>query len=222
MKPITKAHSIAFSFATAIVYALWDVLSSVQPNSVIASLIITFVLSLAFYRAVFKLLLFLSKHMLFIKKLILGKYFFEGVWIGFYTVNDEVEYFYETVEQTFDETVTKGVAFGESQEKIGEWTIINPNINIAESKITYYYEMDVSSADDITLGYSRAIVHWDKHGYAYREVGFAIDNFSTQKQCYITVKVKTPKNLQEWRNNNFWVTVKKLYDEEKITASLNE
>lgn len=79
MKPITKAHSIAFSFATAIVYALWDVLSSVQPNSVIASLIITFVLSLAFYRAVFKLLLFLSKHMLFIKKLILGKYFFEGV-----------------------------------------------------------------------------------------------------------------------------------------------
>ena len=64
MKPITKAHSIAFSFATAIVYALWGTLSSVQPNSMIASLIITFVLSLTFYRAVFELLLFMSKHIL--------------------------------------------------------------------------------------------------------------------------------------------------------------
>lgn len=221
MKPITKAHSIAFSFSTAIVYALWNVLAPVQTNSLIVSLVITFVLSLTFYRAVFNLLLYLSKHLLFIKKLILGKYFFEGVWIGFYTVNDEIEYFYEIVEQTFDEMVTKGVAFGEGQENIGEWTIINPNINIAESKLTYYYEMDVTSADDITLGYSRAIVHWDKHGHAYREVGFAIDNFSTQKQCYITVKVETPKNLQEWISNSFWIAVKKLYDKEKLPASLN-
>ncbi|WP_286335374.1 hypothetical protein [Bacteroides caecimuris] len=214
MKPITKAHSIAFSFATAIVYALWGTLSSVQPNSMIASLIITFVLSLTFYRAVFELLLFMSKHILFIKKLILGKYFFEGVWIGFYIVNDEVEYYYEIIEQTFDETTIKGIAFGEDQKSIGEWTISNPNIDISESKLTYYYEMNDISADDITLGHSRATIYW-KHGHAFRLFGFAIDNFSAQKQCYTTVKVKTPKNLQEWISNNFWEAVKKLYDDEK-------
>lgn len=64
MKPITKAHSIAFSFSTTIVYALWNALASVQTNSLIISLVITFVLSLTFYRAVYNLLLYLSKHLL--------------------------------------------------------------------------------------------------------------------------------------------------------------
>lgn len=73
MKPITKAHSIAFSFSTTIVYAIWDDLASVRTDSLILSLVITFVLSLTFYKGVFYLLLYLSKHLLFIKKLILGK-----------------------------------------------------------------------------------------------------------------------------------------------------
>lgn len=74
--------------------------------------------------------------------------------------------------------------------------------------------MNDISADDITLGHSRATIYW-KHGHAFRLFGFAIDNFSAQKQCYTTVKVKTPKNLQEWISNNFWEAVKKLYDDEK-------
>jgi len=219
MKPITKAHSIAFSFSTAIVYMIWRWFALILTDSKITAFVITFVMSLSFYKVVFEIILFLCKHLTVFKKLLLGKYFFEGIWIGFYTVNGEIEYYYEMVEQTLDDMVTKGIAFGEDREYIGYWTIINPNINISESKLTYYYEMNVSSAGDITLGYSRATVYWNKYGYAYREVGFAIDNFSDQKQDYIAVKIKTPGNIQRWIADEFWVVVKELYNDEKIKIS---
>lgn len=103
---------------------------------------------------------------------------------------------------------------GQIAKKIGEWTIVNPTLNIAESKLTYYYEMNDISVNDITVGHSRATLHWDKYDYAYKLVGFAIDNFSKEKQEYITTKVKTTETLQTWVDNNFWAEVKKLHRDE--------
>lgn len=213
MKPITKAHSISFAISTTVVYATWRWLASIQTNFFIISLLVTFVMSLTFYKAIFHLLLFLCEHIQAVKKFLLGKYFLEGVWIGFYIVDNEVEYYYEIFEQNLDETIVKGVAFGENHEYIGEWTIVNPTLNIAESKLTYYYEMSVTSADDITVGHSRAIVYWDK-GYAYRLVGFAIDSFSKEKQKYVSVKTRTAEDFQMWVANNFWAAVEKLHHDE--------
>lgn len=213
MKPITKAHSISFAISTTVVYATWKWLISIQTSFFIISLLVTFVMSLAFYKAIFHLLLFFCEHIQEVKKILLGKYFLEGIWIGFYIVNNEIEYYYEIFEQDLDETIIKGVAFGENHKYIGEWTIVNPTLNIAESKLTYYYEMSVTSADNITIGHSRAIVYWDK-GYAYRLVGFAIDSFSKEKQKYVSVKTKTPKDLQIWIANNFWTMVEKLHHDE--------
>lgn len=215
MKPITQVHSILFAISTTVVYAVWNWFASIQTNLVVLNLLISFLMSLTFYKVLFQLLLFLCKQIPALKKLFLGKYFLEGVWIGFYAVDGEIEYYYEIVEQNLDEITIKGIAFDEGHKSIGEWTIVDPTINIAESKLTYYYEMNVTSADDITLGCSRATVYWDNHGCAYREVGFAIDNFSKGKQEYITIKVKTPKNLEAWVANNFWDEVRKLYHNER-------
>lgn len=213
MKPITKAHSISFAISTSVVCAIWSCLASIQTSFFIINLLVTFAMSFTFYKAIFHLLLFLCEHIQIFKKIFLGQYFLEGIWIGFYIVDNKVEYYYETFEQNLDEIVIKGVAFGKNHEYIGEWTIVNPNLNIAESKLTYYYEMSVTSADDITVGHSRAIVYWDK-GYAYRLVGFAIDSFSKEKQKYISIKIKTTEDLQTWVANNFWTMVEKLYHDE--------
>lgn len=215
MKPITQVHSILFAISTTVVYAVWNWVASIQTNFVVLDLFISFLMSLAFYKVLFLFLLFLCKQIPALKKIFLGKYFLEGVWIGFYTVDSEIEYYYEIVEQNLDGITIKGIAFDEGQKSIGEWTIVDPTINITESKLTYYYEMNVTSADDITLGCSRATIYWDNHGYAYREVGFAIDNFSFEKQEYITIKVKTPKDLQAWVVSNFWNEVRKLYHNER-------
>ena len=215
MKPITRIHSILFAISTTIVYSVWNWFASIQTNLVVLNLLISFLMSLTFYKALFQLLLFLCKQIPTLKKILLGKYFLEGVWIGFYTVDGETEYYYEIVEQNLDGITVKGIAFDEGQQSVGEWTIVDPTINIVESKLTYYYEMNVTSAGDITLGCSRATIYWDSRGYAYREVGFAVDNFSSGKQEYITVKIKTPKDLQVRVVNNFWNEVKILYHNER-------
>ena len=214
MKPITKAHSISFAVSTAVVYTIWNRLASIQTNFFIISILVAFATSLTFYKWMFHLLLFLIEHIPILKKIILRKYYFEGIWIGFYTVDNEIEYYYEIFEQSLDETIIKGTAYGTDHKKIGEWTIVNPTLNIAESKLTYYYEMNDISVNDITVGHSRATLHWDKHGYAYKLVGFAIDNFSKEKQEYITTKVKTTETPQTWVDNNFWVEVEKLHHDE--------
>lgn len=214
MRPITKAHSISFALSTTVVYGIWNQFASVQTNFFIISLLVTFAMSLTFYKAVFHLLLFVCEQIPALKKRILSKYFLEGIWIGFYIVDNEIEYYYEIFEQSLDETIIKGVAFGADHKNIGEWTIVNPTLNIAESKLTYYYEMNVTSTNDITVGHSRATLYWDKHGYAYRLVGFSIDSFSKEKQKYIEMKVKTTENPQTWVDNNFWAAVEKLQHDE--------
>lgn len=158
MKPITRIHSILFAISTTIVYSVWNWFASIQTNLVVLNLLISFLMSLTFYKALFQLLLFLCKQIPALKKILLGKYFLEGVWIGFYTVDGETEYYYEIVEQNLDGITVKGIAFDEGQQSVGEWTIVDPTINIAESKLTYYYEMNVTSAGDITLGCSRATI----------------------------------------------------------------
>lgn len=215
MKPITRVHSILFAISTTVVYAVWNWSATIQTSNVVVNLIISFLMSLTFYKVLFQLLLFLCEQAPVLKKIFLGKYFLAGVWIGFYIVDNEIEYYYEIVEQNLDGITIKGIAFDEGHKSIGEWTIVDPTINIAESKLTYYYEMNVTSADDITFGCSRATIYWDSHDCAYREVGFAIDNFSKGKQEYITIKVKTPKDLQAWVVESFWDEVRKLYHDER-------
>ena len=174
-------------------------------------------MSLTFYKVLFQFLLFLCKQIPVVKKLFWDKYFLEGVWIEFYTVDGEIEYYYEIVEQNLDGITIKGIAFDENRKSVGEWTIVDPTINITESKFTHYYEMNVTAADDITRGCSRATIYWDNHGFAYREVEFAIDNFGAGKQEYITIKIKSPspKDLQVWIEGNFWDGVRKLYHNER-------
>lgn len=214
MKPITKAHSIAFAISTAVVYDIWDRFASIQTDYVIIKLLVSFAMSLTFYKWVFHLLLSLCERTPALKKRILGKYFLEGLWIGFYTVDDEVEYYYEFFEQTLDRIVIKGIVFDADRKRIGEWIIVNPTINLEESKLTYYYEMNITSANDITIGHSRATLFWDKKGYADKLVGFSIDNFSKEKQEYITTKVKNAENPQTWVDSNFWTAVEELHHNE--------
>lgn len=86
MSPITKAHSLAFAIATTCVYSVWHKLTAVQTDWWIINSVITLILSISFYQAVFKLFLFLCQKVRLLRKYILGKFYFEGLWVGYYTV----------------------------------------------------------------------------------------------------------------------------------------
>lgn len=152
MSPITKAHSFAFAIATTCVYSVWHKLTAVQTDLWIINSVITLILSISFYQAVFKLFLFLCQKVRPLRKYILRKFYFEGLWIGYYTVNGEVEFYYEVVEQDLENTSIKGVSFDKNHNYVGTWTIIKPNYNIEDSRLTYCYEMDVAASGNITLG----------------------------------------------------------------------
>lgn len=211
MSPISKAHTVAFTLATAVAYSAWNYVATIQTEYEIVKFCITLLLSLSFYRAIFKVILLLCKNMRIFRKAILGRYYFEGLWIGYLVINDEVEYYYEIVEQDLEHLTVRGKSFNQIHTFAGEWTIIDPNLNITDAKLTYYYEMNDASLNGLTLGYSRATVFWDKRGHAYKEVGFAMDCYSSGKQQYFSVKIENPQNVETWIKQNFWNEVNKLY-----------
>ncbi|MCM1234176.1 MAG: hypothetical protein NC489_29075 [Ruminococcus flavefaciens] len=211
MSPILKIHSISFALSSVIVYNLGKYLYTIQTQSYIINFLVTFLLSLSFYKMVYNFFLIICKKIRIVRKIVLGKSYFEGFWIGYYTVNSNVEFYYEFFEQDLEELTIKGKAFNINKKITGEWTITNPTINVSNSKFTYYYEMDVASSNDVTLGCSKATIYWDKFSYPNKLIGFAIDNCSLSKQPYVSIKVNYNGDFEKWLEKNFWTQVENLY-----------
>lgn len=52
-------------------------------------------------------------------------------------------------------------------------------LRVSCSKSTCWsYELSENENPDITLGYSRGMIHWNKHQKADKVVGFEFDNYS--------------------------------------------
>ena len=189
MTPILKIHSVSFGISSVIIYNLGKHLYPLETNSFIINLIVTFLVSLSFYKFVFHLILAICKKTRFIKKIVLGKNYFEGLWIGYFIVDSKVEYYYELFEQNLEELTIK----------------------VAGSRITYYYEMDVANSNDVTLGYSKATIYWTKFSLPKKLVGFAVDKFSSEKQQYVSIKVCDNCDCEQWINDNFWYHIQEIY-----------
>lgn len=188
MKPINKINTYIFAFATSIAYFAWESISTYYTANKLLNLLITFILSLSFYKFIYNLLSFICNNCKQIRKLILGKYYLEGLWIGFYIYNGVAELCYETIEQTLEHTVLKGRGFDIEGNYISSWIAIEPLVDIEESKLTYYYELNEVNYDDIAMGLARATIEWNIHKRACRCEGFAIDGETTKKQFFLSVK----------------------------------
>lgn len=76
MNPITKLNSFVFSISTSIVYFVWNELSKITFETKFINILLTLVVSISFYRLLYKLGLLLCEKNDLIKKLILGKIIF--------------------------------------------------------------------------------------------------------------------------------------------------
>lgn len=213
MSPVTKLHTLTFSFTTSFVVFLWSYISDFYISNRLLGFIFSFILSASFYKGIYNVIAHICNKIDFVKKWALGRYYFDGLWIGICKVNDDIEYFFEIYEQTVEDLIIKGTEFDSNDNLIGTWIISHPYINILESKFSYYYELSDIENLDITLGYSQGIIHWGKYHLADKVVGFAVDNYSNRKQPYMSVKVnqKEYKNdLYGWIRSNFMSEVHKL------------
>lgn len=67
--------------------------------------------------------------------MMLGKYYLEGLWVGYYVVDGKAEYYYELFEQTLDGLTIVGKAFDEKRITLENGplftlTLIYPNQNL--------------------------------------------------------------------------------------------
>lgn len=206
MTPITKAHSLTFSIATPIVFFIWKSISNLYGFFWLFDIMITAIISITFYSFIYKILLQACQKFHVLKKWLLGQRYFEGLWIGYYTSNGINTFYYEYFEQTLENLSIKGIAFDENYNQLESWTIVNPYINIEESKLAYYYELDELVSPYITLGYVKGTIHWDKHGRASKLTGYSLDSYSTKKEIFISQKVNIPNKpelQQKWIDTNF-------------------
>ena len=189
MHPLTKLNTFVFTVTTTIVYFIWKYLASMPVNNFFIELIITFVLSLSFYNLVFKCILLICEHHRILRKLILGETYLEGVWTGFYIYKNTINFYYEICYQSMKNISIIGKSFARNDNYICSWTILEPRIDIDESKLLYCYELiEEKSPNTLSMGYAKATIFRDKYKKAIRIEGFAVDSDDNERQIFISEK----------------------------------
>lgn len=142
MKPILKLNSIAFGLATALVFSLWKLLLKIQGSNEIIVALVGFVISLGLYRLIANFIIYLTQQSTWIKKKFLGAYFLEGTWVGFYIgASGKERYIIERFEQEIDTLVIRGKSFDENLNYHSTWVSTSVNIDVANGRITYMYDL---------------------------------------------------------------------------------
>lgn len=225
MKPITKLNAYAFSISTSIVYYLWVELSKIFSEVKLLNVILTFVISIGFYRLIYKLALLICNKNNFLRQIVLGKYYLHGIWVGFYIYKNNPTVYYEIFDQTVESLTITGRAFDLNGKYKGSWTIIDPYISVEESKISYYYEMNEISEESFTLGYAKASIIWKDQKEACQLEGFAVDGDDTSKQNFLSIKTKQKIKkivlMNDIYNDDLFCLAKELYTKNK-NCFLNE
>lgn len=209
MNPITKLNSFVFSISTSIVYFVWNELSKITFETKFINILLTLVVSISFYRLLYKLGLLLCEKNDLIKKLILGKNYFHGIWVGFYIYKDVPTLYYEIFDQTVEKLTITGRAFDIEGNYKESWMIVDPYINVEESKMSYYYETTETDNNSINIGFVKANIVFKKQTEAIQTEGFAIDSDDTIKVFFFDMKTNCKVN-KIIKSKDFYN--KELYD----------
>lgn len=92
MGPTKKINSIVISITTFLMFSIWSFVQYIPEKytfiktheqlSLIVTSVLSFIISIGFYRLIFDLFVIIFNRSQFFKKWILGKTYLEGFWIG--------------------------------------------------------------------------------------------------------------------------------------------
>lgn len=216
MKPITKVNTYVFAVTTSIVYYLWTWLYSLSIKNPIIEIVMVIIFSISFYRMIYKIILFVCNNFQPFRKMILGKNFFEGTWVGYYKYKDEIHLSCSIYHQSIDELSIYGSSFDLKGNSISNWIITNPYINIQKSQFSYFYEITDYEDTDIYMGYANSTIIFDQHQKPYRFNGYSVDGDDSCKQFFISVKESD--SCSKFKDNEKYLLEKayQLYKNENI------
>ena len=172
------------SGTTLVVFGCWTQLIELIARYPVLSILASGVISVGIYRLIATIFLWLFRKSSYIKKRILGPYYMEGTWVGFFIGHQEkVRFFVEFFEQDLNDLVIRGKAFREEDGKYhGSWVSDNVNINTKLGKISYTYETDAIGNTFVNPGIAQFnIERTSKDQPPCRLIGFTSDLFNPQK-----------------------------------------
>ncbi|MFC1596177.1 hypothetical protein ACFL4D_02715 [Candidatus Margulisiibacteriota bacterium] len=186
------------SITTFIIFTVWTYLTTLISQHPFWSVIAACLISLGIYRTLATLLLEVFRNISFIKKWILGPYFMEGTWVGFFVGhNNKIRLFCEIFEQDLSDLVVKGKAFKEDGSYYGYWNSDSVNINVRQGTLSYTYNADVIGNTSINPGLARFnLERSSKNKSPHRMFGYSSDLFSPKKLKAFEDKISDSTDLE--------------------------
>ena len=216
IRAYTKLNMYVFTITTTVVYSLWNILSLLSFESSWLTLILTYIFSVGFYKVIYKIIFFLCNNIQFFRKAVLGKYYYEGVWVGFYKYKDEVHLYYEIMEQSMENFSVVGRAFKTDGEYVCSWNILEPLINIEKNQFSYFYENSEADDSNVYLGVAKGSIIYDNNKKACRLDGFAVEAEDSIKQPFISIKIDDNASKYVIKQKELLEKANDLYNNENI------
>lgn len=214
MKPVIKLQSSILSITTLLIFILWINLTNLILKHPYLSILLSGIFSIGVYRILLNLIGCIIKNNWWIKKLFFGRYYMQGIWVGYFEGNDgSIRFFIETFEQDFDKIIIRGEAYKSEGGYHGHWVSEATNINIAKGTISYTYQTDAIENTFVNPGI--AIFNFKRENQNKPPdllIGFSSDLYNSSKLKAIEIKFsdKTKYNRKEAIEE-----AKKLYAENK-------
>ena len=178
-----KLRTIVFTITTAMLFFIWSLLSDFIKTNLFWGVSLSGIISLGTYRFILKLAEMIMVKCKFVKKLVFGNKYLEGIWVGVYIAEDDSpRFYYECFEQDFSGLIIRGTCFNEDGTYKGAWTSDNVYINEKTGTITYTYVTDminntVKNQGLATFSFQRE----NKQTITNKMIGFSADIFSGKK-----------------------------------------
>lgn len=201
MKQSITLHTISLSIATAIVLFLWTQLPKLNAlnetlHSDVLKVVIGTLASAGLYNQTIKLIIYLSKKFLFVKKLLLGKSYLNGTWAGFYIgASGNVRFYIERFEQELDSLTIRGQSYNQNSEYHACWVATSVNVDTVKGKMSYMYECE--AINDKSNHNGVAIFNFertDTHKAPMKMIGFSSDNHIGARTKSMEVKISDDNN----------------------------
>jgi hypothetical protein len=215
VNPELKFHSLVISATTLIIFIIWIQVTDIITTYPYLSIFASGVVSLGIYRSLAIMLLGLFRNSWRVKKWILGPFFMEGVWVGFFVGHqNKVRFFSEIIEQDLNTLLVRGKAFKmEDGSYHGSWISDSINVNVKQAKLSYTYYADIIEDTFVNPG----LAHFNLERYSVnkppiRMYGFSSDLYRPEKLKAYEEKISDKTHIN---NDDTFMKAKEIYDRNK-------
>jgi hypothetical protein len=150
MSPETKFHSLVLGLTVGIMFVVISILvPHIQRATVLPVLlgtITTIVLSAGTYGLIAKGLVEVLRRFRWLKAKLLGPYYLEGTWVGYFRGHQkDIRYIVQVFEQDLSSLTITGKSYTEGDELHAQWFSEATSLNIEKGQLIYTSSLDVLS-----------------------------------------------------------------------------